>query len=148
IAAPASHGAGLYMLAALLKGAQVVITPGFDLEETEEVLRTHRQVSLFAVPTILNRLVSAWPGSDVPLENLRTIVYGGAPMYVADLERAIDLFGQRLFQLFAQGESPMTISGLPRRLHRRDLAESARLLGSCGYPRTGALVRIRDPETG
>jgi len=148
IAAPASHGAGLYMLAALLKGANVVISPGFDIEEVEQVVRGYRSVSLFAVPTILNRLVAAWSGSDVPLENLRTIIYGGAPMYVADLERAIDLFGVRLFQLFAQGESPMTISGLPKRLHRRDLQESERLLSSCGYPRTGASVQVREPESG
>jgi acyl-CoA synthetase (AMP-forming)/AMP-acid ligase II len=148
IAAPASHGAGLYMLAALLKGAHVVIAPGFDIDEVEHVVRKYQSVSLFAVPTILNRLVAAWNGSDVPLDNVRTIVYGGAPMYVADLERAIDLFGTRLFQLFAQGESPMTISGLPKRLHRRDLQESERLLSSCGYPRTGASVQIRDPDSG
>ncbi|MDO9527364.1 MAG: AMP-binding protein [Gemmobacter sp.] len=148
VAAPASHGAGLYMLAALLKGAQVLISTGFDVDEVEAALRQHRQLSLFAVPTILNRLVTAWEGRDVPLENLRCIVYGGAPMYVADLERAIYLFGPRLFQLFAQGETPMTVSGLPQRLHRRDLPESRRLLSSCGYPRTGCAISIRDPETG
>jgi len=148
IAAPASHGAGLYMLAALLKGAGLAISTAFDIDEIEAVLRANRSVSLFAVPTIVNRLVAAWSGRDVPLEHLRTIVYGGAPMYVADLERAIDLFGQRLFQLFAQGESPMTISGLPKRLHRRDLPQTPRLLASCGYPRTGVAVEIRDPDTG
>ena len=148
VAAPASHGAGLYMLAALLKGAHVVISAGFDIDEAEQVVRTNAKVSLFAVPTILNRLVAAWAGSDMPIENVRTIVYGGAPMYVADLERAIGVFGQRLFQLFAQGESPMTVSGLPQRLHRTDLPESARLLSSCGYPRTGYAFRICDPDTG
>lgn len=148
VAAPASHGAGLYMLAALLKGARVLIAPGFDIHMIESALHRYRKVSLFAVPTIVNRLVAAWKGRALPIENLRCIVYGGAPMYVSDLESAIDLFGQRLFQLFAQGESPMTVSGLPQRLHRRDLAESKRLLGSCGYPRTGSAIRISDPETG
>ncbi|MCA0206916.1 MAG: AMP-binding protein [Proteobacteria bacterium] len=148
VAAPASHGAGLYMLAALLKGAQVLISTGFDVAEVETALRQYRRLSLFAVPTILNRLVAAWETREVPLQNLRCIVYGGAPMYVADLERAIDLFGPKLFQLFAQGETPMTASGLPKRLHRRDHTESARLLGSCGYPRTGSELSIRDPETG
>ena len=32
-------------------------------------------------------------------------------MYVADLERALDIFGLRLYQLYGQGESPMTIPG-------------------------------------
>lgn len=149
VAAPASHGAGLYMLAALLKGAQVLIFTGFDIAEIEGALRRHDRLSLFAVPTILNRLVAAWEGrEDLPRAHLRCVVYGGAPMYVSDLERAIDLFGPRLFQLFAQGETPMTVSGLPKRLHRRDLPESARLLASCGYPRTGSAIRISDPQTG
>jgi len=148
VAAPASHGAGLYMLAALLKGARVLIAPGFDIDMIEAALHRYDRVSLFAVPTIVNRLVAAWTGREVRLEHLRCIVYGGAPMYVPDLESAIDLFGQRLFQLFAQGESPMTVSGLPQRLHRRDLPDSRRLLGSCGYPRTGFSIRISDPESG
>jgi hypothetical protein len=38
------------------------------------------------------------------LRNLRTIFYGGGPMYVADLERALQLFGPRLYQPFGQGE--------------------------------------------
>lgn len=148
VAAPASHGAGLYMLAALLKGARVVISTGFDIAAIEDALRRYDRLSLFAVPTILNRLVAAWENGEQSLAHLRCIVYGGAPMYVTDLERAIDLFGHRLFQLFAQGETPMTASGLPQRLHRRDVPESDRLLGSCGYPRTGSAIRIGDPESG
>lgn len=148
IAAPASHGAGLYMLAALFKGAHVIMLPSFDTQAMTDILEEYQNVSLFAVPTTLNRLVDVWSAPDAPLTHLRTIVYGGAPMYQADLERAIDLFGPRLFQLFAQGESPMTITGLPQRLHRRDMANSNRLLSSCGYPRTGVSVRICDPETG
>ena len=46
------------------------------------------------------------------LANLKTIYYGGGPMYAADLERALQLFGPRLYQLFGQGEAPMTITGL------------------------------------
>ena len=61
---------------------------------------------------MLTRLVHApeVPGAD--LANLKTIYYGGGPMYVADLEKALELFGPRLYQLYGQGESPMTITGL------------------------------------
>ena len=37
-------------------------------------------------------------------------------MYVADCLRAIELFGPRLYQLFGQGEAPMTITGLPQEI--------------------------------
>ncbi len=58
-------------------------------------------------------------------------------MYVADSLRAIDLFGPRLYQLFGQGESPMTITGLPQVFH-----EKKQKLETCGYARTGVEVKV------
>jgi long-chain acyl-CoA synthetase len=76
-----------------------------------------------------------------PPRNLKTITYGGAPMYVADCLRAIELFGPRLYQLLGQGEAPMTITGLPQSLHNRDSVEK---LSTCGFARTGVEVKIFD----
>jgi long-chain acyl-CoA synthetase len=147
LAAPVSHGAGLYALPFLLQGAQQIVLPHFDVAAILDVLRHHGRVSLFAAPTMLTRLAHApeVPGAD--LTNLKTIYYGGGPMYVADLEKALGLFGPRLYQLFGQGESPMTITGLNQRLH----ADSAHprwreRLGSCGVARTGVLVRVVDED--
>jgi acyl-CoA synthetase (AMP-forming)/AMP-acid ligase II len=58
-------------------------------------------------------------------------------MYVADALRAIDLFGPRLYQLFGQGESPMTITGLPQSFHK-----DRTKLETCGYARTGVEVKV------
>jgi acyl-CoA synthetase (AMP-forming)/AMP-acid ligase II len=80
----------------------------------------------------------ASPAARTP-PKLKTITYGGAPMYVADCLRAIELFGARLFQLFGQGEAPMTITGLPQLFH-----EKRQHLESCGLPRTGCEVSIFD----
>jgi len=112
-----------------------------------DVVRRHRQVSLFAAPTMLTRQVHAPEIAAADLSNLRTIYYGGGPMYVADLERALEIFGPRLYQLYGQGESPMTITGLSQRFH----ADSAHprwrdRLASCGYPRNGVLVRVVDED--
>ena len=46
--------------------------------------------------------------------HIRTIVWGGAPMYVEDTLRALDRFGPRLAQIYGQGESPMTITVLSK----------------------------------
>src|SRR5207302_1492968 len=75
--------------------------------------------------------------------HLKTIIYGGAPMYVADSLRAIDLFGPRLYQLYGQGEAPMTITGLPQELHSKEFAER---LSTCGFARTGVEVKIFDDK--
>ncbi len=147
LAAPVSHGAGLYALPFLLKGAHQIVLPHFDVPAVLDAVQQHRQVSMFAAPTMLTRLVHAPEVSAADLGNLRTICYGGGPMYVADLERALEIFGARLYQLYGQGESPMTITGLSQRLH----ADSAHprwreRLASCGYARSGALVRVVDED--
>jgi len=147
LAAPVSHGAGLYSLPFLLKGAHQIVLEHFDVAAILDVIGRHRQVSLFAAPTMLTRLVHAPEIGTADLRNLRTIYYGGGPMYVADLERALEIFGPRLYQLYGQGESPMTIAGLSQRLHADKAHPRWReRLGSYGAARTGVLVRIFDDD--
>ena len=146
LAAPVSHGAGLYALPFLLKGAHQIVLPHFDVEAILDVIARHPRVSMFAAPTMLTRLVHAPEVAAADIANLRTIYYGGGPMYVADLERALDIFGPRLYQLYGQGESPMTITGLAQRLHERDHPHWYDRLASCGYARSGVLVRVVDDQ--
>jgi acyl-CoA synthetase (AMP-forming)/AMP-acid ligase II len=147
LAAPVSHGAGLYALPFLLKGAHQIVLPHFDVPAIIDMVQRHRQVSLFAAPTMLTRLVHAPEVAAADLANLRTIYYGGGPMYVADLERALKIFGPRLYQLYGQGESPMTITGLSQRLHADSGHPRWRdRLASCGYPRSGVLLRVVDED--
>jgi long-chain acyl-CoA synthetase len=68
-------------------------------------------------------------------------------MYVADLKQAIGRLGFRFAQLYGQGESPMTITGMTRALiedafkHGRDDR-----LGSVGMPQSVVQVRIADGD--
>ena len=145
LAAPVSHGAGLYALPFLLKGAHQIVLPHFDVADILELVRRYPLVSFFAAPTMLTRLVHAPQLTGADLANLKTIYYGGGPMYVADLEKALQLFGPRLYQLFGQGEAPMTITGLTQRHHADTVHPKWReRLGSCGVPRTGVLVKVVD----
>src|SRR5690606_27691676 len=47
-------------------------------------------------------------------DGFKTIVYGGGPMYVEDLRRALAAMGQKFVQIYCQGECPMTITALAR----------------------------------
>lgn len=135
--APLSHGSGLYGLPHFAAGAVSVIpeSGGFDAAEIFDLMDRWPNASFFAAPTMIVRLLAS-PAARTPAA-LKTITYGGAPMYVADSLRAIDLFGPRLYQLFGQGESPMTITGLPQSFH-----ESRTKLETCGYARTGVEVKV------
>jgi acyl-CoA synthetase (AMP-forming)/AMP-acid ligase II len=141
-AAPLSHGAGLYGLPHLLAGGHQVVLPGFDPDEVLAAFERHAAVSMFAAPTMVTRLLQA-AGRAPRCPGLRTIVYGGGPMYVADLRAALDALGPRLYQLYGQGESPMTIAGLPIADHVGDgsPAHLARL-ASCGIARTCVELRV------
>jgi long-chain acyl-CoA synthetase len=140
-AAPLSHGSGLYGVPHVAAGALNVIpeSGGFEPEEIFRLLAAHTGVSFFAAPTMVVRLLASPAAGSADLRRLKTITYGGAPMYVADALRAIDCFGPRLYQLFGQGESPMTITGLPQSDHA-----ARHKLESCGYARTGVEVRVVD----
>ena len=135
--APLSHGSGLYGLPHFSVGAVNVIPESghFEPAEIYDLLDYWPNCSFFAAPTMIVRLLAS-PAARTP-QKLKTITYGGAPMYVADALRAIDLFGPRMFQLFGQGEAPMTITGLPQALH----AQRAHL-ETCGFARTGCEVKI------
>ena len=147
-AAALSHGSGQYLIPHLLAGGHQVILSRFDPDRVLDSFRTHERVSMFGVPTMLTRLVAqARCESGPSAPNLRTFVYGGAPMYTADVLDALEVFGNRLFQLYAQGETPMTISGLNQLEHAgpRDAAHLARL-GTSGVARTGVHIRVLDEE--
>ena len=111
-AAPMSHGSGLYMVPHVIQGAcQLIPDSGqFDPPEIFDLLRAWTGVSMFAAPTMVKRLVDHPRAAGANHAAIRTIVFGGAPMYVADLKAAIARFGFRFAQLYGQGESPMTIT--------------------------------------
>ena len=52
-------------------------------------------------------------------------IYGGAPMYLAEVEHALEVFGPRLIQIYGQGETPMTITALSRADHADAYASRA-----------------------
>ena len=146
-AAPLSHGSGLYALPHMFRGGHQIVLPGFDPAEVFASIQQHPNVTLFGAPTMVARLVNSPEAAAADTRNLKTLYYGGGPMYVADLERALALFGPKLFQVFGQGESPMTITGLSKR-HHADAAHPRfrERLASCGVARTGVAFRVVDDE--
>jgi len=141
--APMSHGSGLYIAPYVLRGARQVVpaSGSFDATEFLDLCGHHPGATAFLAPTMVGRLVATGRGRPA---NLRTIVYGGGPMYLGDLKRAMTAFGPVFAQLYGQGEAPMTITGLSRADHLGDDA----ILGSVGWPRTGVEVAVlRDDGT-
>jgi len=146
-AAPMSHGSGLYIMQHVARlGVQVIPeSGGFEPEEVFALIDRWPRLSMFAAPTMIKRLVDA-PG-DCNAANIRTLIWGGAPMYVEDCLRALNRFGPRLAQIYGQGESPMTITTLTKQdIADRDHPRWRERLGSCGKPYACVDVVVADSE--
>lgn len=140
--APMSHGSGLYVPPYVLRGARQVIpaSAAFEPDEFLDLCEHHPGCSAFLAPTMVQRLVQT--GRACP-SNLRTVVYGGGPMYVESLKKAMAAFGPIFVQLYGQGEAPMTITGLRRADH---IDTDDAVLGSVGYARSGVDVAVLGPD--
>ncbi len=146
-AAPLSHGSGLYSLPHVAQAALQILpeSGGFDPAEVLGLLRVHRGVTAFFAPTMVQRLIAAPETAAADTGNLKTIVYGGGPMYTANLEHALSVLGNKLVQIYGQGESPMTITSLTREMHAdRDHPRYEARLASVGRAMTTIELRIAD----
>lgn len=148
-AAPISHGAGLYGLIHVRKASKHVVPASgrFDADEVLTLAAAVGEVSLFAAPTMVRRLVAAARRRGESGHGLKTIIYGGGPMYLADIQDAISVLGQRFAQIYGQGESPMTITALSKDDHRDTTHERyQQRLGGVGTAQSAVQVRVCDPD--
>jgi long-chain acyl-CoA synthetase len=148
-AAPMSHGSGIYIIPHVAAGAAQVIpeSGGFEPDEMFRLFAAHKGIAMFAAPTMVHRLVAAAEKTSPDLAGLKTIIYGGGPMYVEDCKRAIAVLGDRLSQIYGQGESPMTITSLARhRFPRPDEPRFEERLASVGMPFGIVDVRVADAD--
>lgn len=148
-AAPMSHGAGLYNYVHMLSGGRhlVPLSGGFDAAELTALAASVGHLTLFAAPTMVKRLVDYVIDSGADSSGFKTIVYGGGPMYVEDIQRALKVFGPRFVQIYGQGECPMAITSLKRQ-HLAD-SEHERWknrIASVGLPQSMVEVRIVDED--
>jgi long-chain acyl-CoA synthetase len=152
-AAPMSHGCGLYAIPHLMAGARHVVpaSGGVDPAELFALGRMLGPLSTFAAPTIVKRLVDYAAALEFThgdcAASFKTIVYGGAPMYAADIRRALTVMGPRFVQIYGQGETPMTATALARQ-HLADTAHPrhAHRLASVGVAQTPVQIRVADGE--
>ncbi len=149
--APMSHGCGIYAIPHLMAGARHVVpaSGGVDPQELFALGRALGPLSTFAAPIIVNRLVNYAHSQGLSkaecAASFKTIVYGGAPMYKADIERALKVMGPLFVQIYGQGETPMVGTALSRE-HIADVnhPRHTERLASVGVAQTPVLLRVVD----
>jgi len=148
-AAPMSHGAGIYNMLHVLKGARHVcpVSGGFDEAEIFDLARHFGRVQMFAAPTMVKRMTDVARATAQTGQGLRTIVYAGGPMYLADIIGAVDHFGPIFVQIYGQGECPMGITALSRHdVTDRSHPRWRERLASVGRAQSAVQVAIGDAD--
>jgi len=148
-AAPMSHGSGLYNFPHVLLAANQVVPESrqFDPAEIFALCPRSPGMSLFAAPTMVRRLTAWARERDPDVLGLKTVIYGGGPMYVEDIKQALEVLGERFVQIYGQGECPMGITALSRaQIADRAHARWEQRLGSVGVPQSAVEVVVGDGQ--
>jgi len=94
---------------------------------------------------MVTRLINTPETAHANTENLKTIVYGGGPMYLEDCIAALNILGPKLVQIYGQGEAPMTITVVSREVHTEvDHPQYHHRLASVGKAQDGIKIRVVD----
>ena len=144
---PQSHAAGLFCLAHIAKGSNQVLpaSRGFDVAEMIGLINHYPKVTIFLAPTMLRRVLSSPELPRLDVSHVHTVLCGAAPVYAEDVRAALDAFGLRFWNGYGQGESPCTITAMPKHFYRDDgSAGHGERLVSVGVARTGVEVRVAD----
>ncbi|NUT33931.1 MAG: SDR family NAD(P)-dependent oxidoreductase [Hamadaea sp.] len=137
VAAPAYHGYGLsYLAAGLALGAPVVLATGLRPHRLREIVDTHRPTALFALPVQLGRLADL-PEADA-LHGRTRLVTGSEPLDPELCLRLLDVFGDRLFNLFGATEAGWATIATPADLRAAP--------GTVGRPPRGVRIRVLDGD--
>jgi fatty-acyl-CoA synthase len=136
---PVSHGAGYFILPALMGGGGVRLIDRFDPEEALALSGSGRVRTLKIVPAMMDGLLAA---SEKQPFGYDSLLYGAAPIAAPVLERALDRFGPVLTQIYGQSEAPATLTCLPAWAHEGDGEQRF----SAGLPWRTVALEVCDPD--
>jgi acyl-CoA synthetase (AMP-forming)/AMP-acid ligase II len=138
--------AGSRVYTATLMGIHTVILSRFDVVAVMESVHRYRINTTQIVPTMLQMLLDHPRFADFDLSSLRLITYGGAPMPVALMERALQVLpGTGFSQSYGMTEASPVVSVLNTDDHSLAPERQARLV-SAGRAAPHVNIRVVGPD--
>lgn len=138
-AAPITHGTSCFLLPVLLAGGAIVLPDGPRPDVLLAALAEADITATYMPPTMIYNLMAHPDVERSRYPNLRHLIYSGAPMRMAQMKQAMEIFNGALETAYGQAEAPQIISFM----RARDFADDAKL-GSVGYPGLLANIGILD----
>jgi acyl-CoA synthetase (AMP-forming)/AMP-acid ligase II len=125
-------------------GGRIVLLPTFQPRDALALIERHRVTHVSTVPVMIKAMVDE-PDGGWDLSSLRCVLYAGSPIAEQTLARAVELFGDVMYQVYAQSEV-LLMTTLPPHLHRSSSSAARKHLRSAGRPTPHTALTIRDEE--
>ncbi len=148
ICAPLYHiAAATNVMTSLFSGRRLILLPQFHPEEWLAAVQREGVTHAFLVPTMVKQLLERDDFERFDLSSLEQLAYGGAPMPLPVIRRAIERFPANVgfVNAFGQTETTSTLTILGPDDHRLDGPDAeARLrrLQSIGKPLPDVAIRV------
>ncbi len=139
LAGPYYHSAPNFFVAVnMLMGATIVIQPKYDPVNALQLIDQHKITTTFMAPTLLQRLCDVPEDvfSQYDSSSLRAIILGGAPCPYVLKVRAIERFGEHIWEFYGATETGFVAILRPE--------DQLRKPGSCGQVGPGQEIRLLD----
>lgn len=152
VSVPPYHIAGVSsVLSSTYAGRRVVHLEAFEPQAWVDLARAERVTHAMVVPTMLSRILDIVEADGRGLPSLRTLSYGGGPMPIQVIERALRLMPYVDYvNAYGLTETSSTIALLAPEDHRSAFASDDPLLrarlASVGRPLPSVEVSVRDDD--
>lgn len=144
---PLHHAAsGSVVIPVHIKGGTVVTLNGAEPEAIGRAIETHQVDMIYAVPTVLYRMLEMDLPRKHDLSSLKTIRYGGSPISPAKLEILLEHFGPIFVQGYGSTECWPSVTILGRNDHSTHTQKQIDRLLSVGCPMPGQEVMVCDKD--
>jgi acyl-CoA synthetase (AMP-forming)/AMP-acid ligase II len=152
VCAPFYHIAGTTaMMTNPWTGRKMVVMPQFDPRAWLELVQKEEVTHAFIVPTMMKQLLDEPSFAKTDFSKLTNLAYGGAPMPIAVIRRAIEAFPKNVGFVNAYGQtettSSLTVLGPDDHRIQGSPAEvelKLKRLNSIGKPLPDVEIRVRD----
>ena len=142
---PLTHASGILSIITLAAGGTVVVTRGFNPQETLSAIEKYKVTLMCLTPTALYSLLAHENLNKFNVSSLEMLFFGAAPIASDRLREAIDVFGDIMAQGYGQTETPNSVTFMGRKEFKDEngvLIESR--LKSCGRSSPFTRVEIMD----
>ena len=154
VCVPFYHIAGTTaMMTNIWTGRKLVIMPQFEARSWLKLVERERVTHAFVVPTMMKQLLDEPAFAATDLTSLTNLAYGGAPMPLPVIRRAIEAFPPHIgfVNAYGQTETTSSLTVLGPDDHRlAGSAEEIELklmrLNSIGRPLPDVEIKVRDED--